>query len=379
MSRSRRRRCHARQRPGSTEAQRSPLTLGRSHVGAVLRPVCAALSLTLLVGAGSVLTGATASGAPKYRGGSGLTHLALGSAVPRRSYGIAQNNTKMFNAPGFQRLRVARLRLGVCWNVALHPGRFDWNEYIGYLEAAQRQGMKVIISFQKERWRGECRKAPSPKGYRKGVRAFLRDFHRRRFRNTIEGYTAWNEPNHPAFKVKAATAARYHRALNALLRRVCRSCPIAAGDLATGHHMTRYLRQLKTELRKRNIRPRLWALHPYGDVWARRPTWTRRFLSLTASGRVWFTEVGGRCHRGKRNPACPPHRGMNRRQLRAQKRQTKYLVGSLANESPRIRRIYYYHFNGGDRKWDTGLASPSGRRLRPAYYVYCRKTRGRRC
>ncbi|MCA1702567.1 MAG: hypothetical protein LC808_04590 [Actinobacteria bacterium] len=294
-------------------------------------------------------------------------------ALPRSAFGIAQNNSSLFGTPGFEAMHIKHLRVGVCWNVALDTEGLA--RLTAILAPAKQRNMKVTISFEKRTWLEEpvpCRRTPSRSEYRTAVKRFLAGPHAD-YPDTIEAYTAWNEPNHRDFRVSPTTAARYYATLRSALRTSCvpGRCTLLAGDLTTGTIVS-YLKTYNKALEKMKVpAPRRWAFHPYDDIWETGQKYTKRFMSQT-KGTVWFTEAGARC--GER--MCTPGNDVDNIE---QRRQTEYLVEKLAVSDPRIRRVFYYQYNGGAKDWDTGLATsgPSGNELRrTAYREYCKVTPG---
>jgi hypothetical protein len=124
--------------------------------------------------------------------------------------------------------------------------------------------------------------------------------------------------------------------------------------------MAQWLHRFKARSREN---PRIWGLHNYLDANRFRTTGTRAMLS-TVKGEIWFTETGGLVHRKNtspiRFPDSPSHAA----------KATAWVLGTLARLSPRIRRIYLYHFQnqGPEATWDSGILDPNGR-PRPAFRV----------
>jgi hypothetical protein len=115
----------------------------------------------------------------------------------------------------------------------------------------------------------------------------------------------------------------------------------------------------------------IWGLHNYLDANRMRTTGTRQLLKAARYGKVWFTETGGVVKRTNRSRITFPE---NRRHAAKATKQ----VFRLARLSPRVRRIYFYHWMPSPKRnasWDSALVDRRGK-PRPAYKVlatYVRK------
>jgi hypothetical protein len=92
-------------------------------------------------------------------------------------------------------------------------------------------------------------------------------------------------------------------------------------------------------------------------------TRTREFLQ-SVGGEVWITEVGGAVKRPRGQAKFPEG-------LKHAARVTRFIFEDLARLSPRITRIYLYHWSsaGPGSSWDSGLVGADGR-PRPALTVF---------
>jgi hypothetical protein len=151
-------------------------------------------------------------------------------------------------------------------------------------------------------------------------------------------------------------AAAYYDAM----RSACPECTVVAADVLDSSDMAGWL---KAFVKASDHKPRLWGLHNYIDANRFRTTGTRTMLR-TVKGTIWFTETGGLVHRKKTSaikfPDSPTHAA----------KATRWVLDRLATLSPRIQRIYLYHFEnqGDDATWDSGVLDPNGR-PRPAFNV----------
>ena len=93
-------------------------------------------------------------------------------------------------------------------------------------------------------------------------------------------------------------------------------------------------------------------------------------LRLT-SGQLWFTETGGLVVRREYKGSKVTR--VQRYSQRHAARATKH-VFKLACLSPRIRRVYFYHWQAPPivTNWDSAFLGPKGR-VRPAYRTLKRR------
>ena len=118
-------------------------------------------------------------------------------------------------------------------------GMFSW------LGAAERAGARPLVAFASS-WRRWG--LPS---YRTYLRC-TRDFHERY--PWVRDFNPWNEANHgsqPTYREPRRAAGLYNA-----LRRVCRGCNVAAGNVLDWWNMRRWLLEYKRHLRGH---PRLWS------------------------------------------------------------------------------------------------------------------------
>ena len=126
---------------------------------------------------------------------------------------------------------------------------------------------------------------------------------------------------------------------------------------------------LKEFLRHARHTPKIWGLHNYLDANRFRTKGTRAMLR-TVRGQVWFTETGGLVERkNKRRGKAIPFPDSATHAAKA----TRWVLRKLVNLSPRVRRVYLYHFQyqGPDANWDSGVLDRTGE-PRPAYRVLSR-------
>jgi hypothetical protein len=192
--------------------------------------------------------------------------------------------------------------------------------------------------------RTERRSLPSP-------RRLLREFRRFRARYPwVREFATWNEANHCGEPTchRPQLVAAYWRAL----ARACRGCRVLAAEVLDMPNMVRWVRAFRRQAR---VEPRWWGLHSYVDANRFRTSSTRALLRVTR-GRIWLTEVGGiverRTVRNVRFDESPRHAA----------RAVRWVFRRLVPLSPRLQRVYVYHWNMTPERenWDSALIGPSG-------------------
>ncbi len=280
-------------------------------------------------------------------------------AVPAgaATIGIADQKPDMFFDARFHEAGIRHARLAVGWDALTS----DWQveQLDQWMTAARVTGVDPLVSFGHSRTKR--RALPTPERY-------LYEFRRFRARYPwVRDFATWNEANHcgePTCHRPKLVAAYYRK-----LRRDCRVCRILAAEVLDMPNMERWVRDFR---RAAGIEPRYWGLHNYVDANRLRTTGTRRLLAVTR-GNVWFTETGGIVSR------------TNRRKVTFEESTahaavaTRFLFDHLVPLSPRVTRVYVYHWNR-DRtpeSWDSALIGPAGNE-RPAFRVLQRAIAERR-
>lgn len=277
--------------------------------------------------------------------------------------GFGEQRASVFANPHWQALKLPHARLVVGWDAL----RYGWQraEIDAWMREARRVRAKPVVSFTRSRAHWRRRLVPTTGQYR---RWFLR--FRKRYPD-VKTFIPWNEANHCSQPIchRPRRAARYFETMKG----ECRSCTVVAADVLDSPGMEAWLVAF---LRAVRIKPRLWGLHNYLDANRFRTAGTRAMLR-TVKGRIWFTETGGIVERKGSSPyhfsESAPHAA----------RATHWVLRRLTRLSPRIRRVYLYHFEhpGQDAGWDSGVLDHRGV-PRPAYRVVrrwaARATRARR-
>jgi len=284
---------------------------------------------------------------------------AAGAAAPL-VVGIGEQNAGMFASKPWYQLGARDVRYVVGWD-ALNV-RWQRAEIDAYMAAAENAGARVLLGFGHARSprRARRRMLPSPKRFR---REFVRFRKRYPF---IRTYLTWNEANHrsqPTWN-HPRVVGRYYD----VLRNNCPGCTVVGPAVLDTLAMPRWVRTVERSARHRIG---IWAIHNYIDANRFRTSGTLSLLRATRA-KIWFTETGGLVRRdngSKIEFANSPKHAV---------RATRW-VFKLARLSPRIRRVYFYHWTAPKRNatWDSALTDRRGR-ARPALRVlrtYVRRIR----
>lgn len=272
--------------------------------------------------------------------------------------GIADQKRDMFEDRRFLASGIRVARIETSWDVMSTP--WQRAQLDAWLDAARRAGVRPLLSFGHSRT--DRRARPTPE-------RFLHEFRRvRRAWPWVREYATWNEANHcgqPTCNRPELVAAYWRK-----LRVECGSrCRVLATELLDMPNMVRWVERF---LDAADRPPRLWGLHNYVDANRFSTRSTERLLAAT-KGQVWLTETGGLVRR----------RGKRRETVRLAEspwhaqRVTRFLLRDVAELSPRLTRMYLYHWNmqlEPGWKWDSGLIGPDGR-ARPAWREVARHLR----
>lgn len=258
--------------------------------------------------------------------------------------GIADNKPDMFADARFQELHLGYARLDLRWDVFSDPAATAQLE--AWMAGAQATGTRPLITFDRSPARISYN--PTPRqlvGAMKTLRTrypFVKDF------------SSWNEAN---MNKKPEIVAKWWLAL----RKACPSCNVLGTDLLDKANMIPWAQRF-VKAAKRT--PKVWGLHNYVDANTLSTKTTRKLLK-SIGGNIWFTETGGIVRRANNSKLVFPT-GTDRAA-----RVTSFIFGRLAKLSPRIQRVYLYHWDtgvGGGPTWDSGFIGPEGE-TRPALAV----------
>ena len=268
--------------------------------------------------------------------------------------GIADQKADFFSDPRFSGLRLTIARRSVAWD----SFDYDWQvkDLDDWMAAAQRAGVKPLITWARSRIDERRHIKPTALQIRDGFLKF-----RQRYPHVTD-FVASNESNHfgePTGRNPALAAAHYKA-----MRAVCPTCRIAGATLLDQPNLVSWA---KAFMKAAKEKPKYWALHNY--VSANRFDATRtRDLLLAVKGEIWLTEVGGLV---KRRTKDGPGKVKLTEGVAHAAKVTRYIFDHLVRVSPRIKRVYLYHWNAGGplASWDSGLVGEDGR-PRPAFTVF---------
>jgi hypothetical protein len=276
-----------------------------------------------------------------------LALLAVGgtsAAQAKVAVGIADNKSDMFTDPRFAALKVKDVRVMVPYD-ALNDAKLRvWLD--GWMAGAKAAGERPLVTFDRSRKRPSYN--PSAAQMAKSLKAM-----RKRY-PFVKEFATWNEAN---INKQPATVARWWTAM----RKACPTCTILGADLLDRGNVGTWARRFVTAAKRT---PKVWGLHNYDDANLLRTTGTRKLLAAV-KGAVWFTETGGVVSRNNRSAVKFPTGSTHAAKA------TKFVFSTLAKLSPRVQRVYIYHWNTGltgkadagdeKRTWDSGLIGPDDR------------------
>ena len=267
--------------------------------------------------------------------------------------GIADQKADFFTDPRFQGLKIKMARRSVAWDTM----QYDWQiaDVDAWMAAARAAGVTPLVTFARSRIDAKRHQVPTAAQITTAFKAF-----RARYPWAKE-FVASNESNHfgePTGR-RPALAAAYYKAM----KKACPSCKIAAATLLDYPNLVTWS---KAFVKAAGHQPKYWAMHNY--VSANRFDATRTVQLLRAvKGQIWLTEVGGLVKR-----TTPNRKGKAKLKegVAHAAKVTDYIFRRLARTSPRISRVYLYHWNSGGpgASWDSGLIDHRGN-ARPAFTV----------
>ncbi len=296
-----------------------------------------------------------------------LAVAAPATAAPKKQHpipviGIGEQNPAMFANPYFGRLKVRHVRVITAWDSLRHR----WSRGIldAYMHNARAAGVKVLLGFGHARSKKRKIRRRVP-----GVKEFTKEFLKYKKRYPwVKDWLTWNEANHCGEPTchKARRVARFYNNM----RHNCYRCRVVGADVLDTPTMRPWVRQFWRHARHDKM---IWGLHNYIDANRFRKSGTRELIKLTRKrkGQIWFTETGGLVVRRNNSRIAFPG---NKKHAAKATRQ----VFKLARLSPRVRRIYFYHWMPATTmklpSWDSALVDPRGK-PRPAYKVLLKYVR----
>ncbi|WP_372789162.1 hypothetical protein [Paraconexibacter sp.] len=272
---------------------------------------------------------------------------------PSVTVGIGDQKPGMFFDERFTKLGIADARIVVPWD--WRTIRWQAGEVDAWMKAAQRFGVRTLVTFSHSRGKGRRRVLPKPERFKLEFRKFRRKY------PWAKTFTVWNEANHcgePTCRRPKLIAAYYRK-----LRQACKHCTLIPAELLDTPNMVRYARDVRRAMR---FEPKIWGLHNYVDV-NRRSTRRTRQLLRAVKGRIWLTETGGIVKRRNRRKETIGFREGTKHAARV----TRFVFRDVVGLSSRIQRVYLYHWDtntsGPKDSWDSALIGPRG--PRPAFSV----------
>jgi hypothetical protein len=275
-----------------------------------------------------------------------LSALVPAAAQARVGIGIADQKPDMFSDPRYDALGIRYARLNLRWDVLSDAGATAALDT--WMAGAQATGARPLVTFDR---------SPARPSYNPTPAQMASALKRLRARYPqLKDVSTWNEAN---LSKKPELVARWYLAL----RKACPTCTVLGVDLVDhGNAVSWAQRFVKAAKRT----PRVWGLHNYVDA-NRMTTTSTRALLKAVGGNLWFTETGGVVARHNGSGVAFPTSPTRAAQV------TSFIFNRLATISPRIQRVYLYHWDtgleaGGAATWDSGFVGPDGE-ARPALGV----------
>jgi len=263
--------------------------------------------------------------------------------------GIADQKATMFTDPRFDDLGIRYVRITVPWDGLGDTAALTSLD--AWMAGARATGARPLVTFDRSRRRPSYNPTPAQ---------MATALKRLRVRYPeVKEVSTWNEAN---LAKRPELVARWYRAM----RTACPTCTILATDLLDRPNMAAWAKRF---VKAAGRPPKVWGLHNYVDA-NRMTTSATRALLRAVKGAVWFTETGGVVHRdngsGVRFPTSPARAAQ----------VTAFIFQRLATLSPRVQRVYLYHWDTGiddggtgqAATWDSGFVGPDGQ-SRPALSV----------
>jgi hypothetical protein len=271
--------------------------------------------------------------------------------------GLSDNRPETLLDPRFKATQIKRVRRVLPFD-AIETGGPRLAELDSWFSNAKATGIEPLVSFYRSDH--ELNRLPSVDEFRR---------HFRRFRERypwVRLFSTWNEANFASAQPTGRDPARTARFYRAAREECAGRCLVLTADFRAdgGAESARWLREFKRGI---GPGPHIWGLVSYPDVNRLTDSRTRQFLRAT-DGPVWVVEVGAIHFFG---------RGL-RPSIQRQTRVMRYLMNTYPRVSPRLERMYVYHWRAGanDSLFDSGLLSADGV-PRPAYSVFTSAIRKR--
>jgi hypothetical protein len=286
---------------------------------------------------------------------AGLAGAATASAQLR--FGLSDYEPRSFSDPRVGELGIHLARDVVPWNAALRKS--DRAEVTAWLTAVKHaRQITPFITFEHA---SNSSRAPSPGQYLHAFLAFRKLF------GWVKEFSPWDEANHASQPIarNPHLGALYYN----LLAAHCPGCTVTAPDLLDSD--ANFERWALEFAHYAHPYPKVWPFNPYSSVSVDSPARIEQMLQAVR-GQIWFSEVGGVVwwkFRGRLIYHGPSYAA-----------RIAHFIFDFAKLSPRITRIYYYHWRSPGvpghtprkARWDSGLIDAYGR-ARPALWVVAQR------
>ena len=241
------------------------------------------------------------------------------AAHAKVAVGIADNKSDMFTDPRFTGLKVKHVRIMVPYDASTTcASARGWTA--GW-RGPRRTALRPLVTFDRSRAH-----VAQPDAGADGLGVKLL---RQRY-PFVKEFATWNEAN---INKQPATVAKWWLAM----RKACPSCTVLGADLLDRANVGTWAQRF-VKAAKRT--PKVWGLHNYVDA-NRGSTKGTRALIKAVKGDVWFTETGGVVSRNNASTVTFPTGAAHAAKA------TKFVFSTLVKVSPRVKRVYIYHWNTG--------------------------------
>jgi hypothetical protein len=272
--------------------------------------------------------------------------------------GFGDQKPDMFLDTRFQELGIKHARIAVPWDWRKH----DWQieELDRWFFFARAQGVYPARELR------QVARRPARAAVAVAMKYEMRQFRKRW--PFVLNFATWNEANHCGEPTchRPKLVASYWRKL----QEACRRCKILAAELIDLPNVVKWAQEFRRHSRRE---PAVWGLHNYIEANRFRTTYLERLLE-EVKGTIWLTEVGGIVkRRGTKRTQKHRVKGIPESTKHAAK-VTRYLFDEVLPLSPRITRVYLYHWNSATPwdSWDSGFIGWD-RKPRPAFRVLQRE------
>jgi hypothetical protein len=277
--------------------------------------------------------------------------------------GIGDQNASMFDHPGFQALKIKRVRYFIPWNaMRVERERLTARAYV---LRARRAGASVLMHISSDDLRRKKAKLPSKTRYRRDVTRLVKYFRKL----GVKEWGARNEANHdsqPTYRSPSRAAYEFKT-----VRRACKGCSIVALDVLDQKGVESYMRRFYKALGSYRRYAKIVGIHNYSSVNRKRSKPTGSIIRTAKRhgnrrSKFYLTETGGLAAFSRSFPYSESR----------QANRLRYMFTLTKRYRRDVSRLYSYNWTGAPRgaRFDAGLTNADGS-LRPAYEVFRRELR----